>query len=463
MILNNFGARGELLRGYGAALAVDKMTAFVLLFVFAALLGMRNATQLYNLVANYSHAMHIGSVSLVVTLLVLAAPIPACRQGGWLRILLLAALQLGFSATFLAVDRDKILGMAEGSQRVGYAFVSFFRWAVDSWLLTMVVEQACSLRLASTTSSAAATAPRGASLSSDAPPPISPLPSSALATLDVLDDSSHSTSSIVMEESSRALRPFPLYAHAGAAAAIGLAFTVPWVGENFPDDATLSLWLPYPRQSDYFAAAYAVLGLAFIGGTCAILYYARRQVGGRVADGVEEQRAGERHGSHQGQQPEGTGGGRGHDRAPRVPSPGRLSAVARFVGLSETSQQSEASLEASIGRLPGYTLRVGLLGACAAMRCVSQAAMCTFLAESAEFSAAVAQLLAIIVFFEDGQGIITFMLFGLSLLPLAAARARSLWRRCVCCAPSPEAEEVPLHYGDSYDALSLGVWAEIHP
>ena len=445
VILNNFGVHGDLLRGYGAALAIDKITAFVLLFIFAALLGLPDVRELYSLVADYSFAMHVMSVFACCVLLLFAAPTPACRQGGWLRILVLVVIQLGFSALFISFDhRQGLLDQSEGMQRTGYGLVSFFRWSADAWVLILVVEQVCSMRLAAVAKRVVAAPTR--SSASALPLSINQLPSS-----DALASCEHHSEivrmapikAIVSDESSRALRPLPLWVHATATAAAGLAFTVPWLAETYPNDANLQLWVPYPKQAEVFAAAYTVLGLAFICGTCCLLYYAHQSPDAAPEDGARSHVADGGGGAQEG----GALGG-GEDGGPGQPR------VEQELGLADEDDQArdqarrtslesrdsaathvtEATLEASIGRLPGYTLRIGLLGACAALRCVSQAAMCTFLAESADFSAAVAQLLMVIVFFEDGQGVITFVLFGFGLLPLAVARAQKLWRWLGCCA-----------------------------
>jgi hypothetical protein len=76
---------------------------------------------------------------------------------------------------------------------------------------------------------------------------------------------------------------------------------------------------------------------------------------------------------------------------------------------------SPTASRAHVAEWESTQLRLGLLFACALLRCIAQALMGLELlaVEDKGLLGTVAQLLEIVVVLEDGQGLITFLLFGL--------------------------------------------------
>ena len=130
-----------------AALSLNKAVAFLLLFVAAAFLMSPGTSQLLEVKDVFSDVMHVLSILGCVALLATAAFTPAWRRGAMRRVVILVALQLGFNLSFLVVRAVRgCFSHAQcgddahpGAHALEYSLVSFLRWAVDGWTVTIAV------------------------------------------------------------------------------------------------------------------------------------------------------------------------------------------------------------------------------------------------------------------------------------------------------------------------------------
>ena len=245
-----------------AALSLNKAVAFLLLFVAAAFLMSPGTSQLLEVKDVFSDVMHVLSILGCVALLATAAFTPAWRRGAMRRVVVLVALQLGFNLSFLVVRAVRgCFSHAQcgddahpGAHALEYSLVSFLRWAVDGWTVTMAVALAVGGRCGRWWGKAAYVAP-------------------------LLDPSSTGAplqSTAVQRGGARLASPAAstsggggLKAPAAVAILLGLGGTLPFVLclDEAPghERLSLNLWTPYGRPQEMaYAAAYSVLAALLV-------------------------------------------------------------------------------------------------------------------------------------------------------------------------------------------------------
>jgi len=82
---------------------------------------------------------------------------------------------------------------------------------------------------------------------------------------------------------------------------------------------------------------------------------------------------------------------------------------------------------------PGYHLRLGCTMVCALIRCAGQSGVCARVYANDAVAGTLAELLFVMVAFEDGQGLLSLLLFGLQLQNIELVRKKLIswwpWHR----------------------------------
>jgi hypothetical protein len=226
-----------------SGLGLGKLVSFVLLFIFAAL-QRDSTTRLYDLIADYSDAMHVISIFGVVWLLGCISQVPAWRTGQGLRASVMFALQGCFSVAFLSVGQVRILEQPGASRLGAFGVVSFFRWANSFYILCLGVSLCVETRNPGCAHRKRRRTPRG----------LTPCPSSPRAPhpspLDALISAARALCRWYRPTASQCL---------AIALTLGAAVTLPWCfccGDNLEG---LALWIPFPSTRDVFAGLYGLL------------------------------------------------------------------------------------------------------------------------------------------------------------------------------------------------------------
>jgi len=418
------------------AYAISKAASMLLLLIFAVLLTVPEE-DVRRTVARLAASLQMASAvsAACIALPVLLVPAMRKRRGFELsELLVLVLLQLGFAvgaASFGAasVGEETILHLqGPGAQALAYAVVNVCRWAIDGWLLTMCVRLVIRARRAvSFTTGGPAMAEEAAAAAAAA----GAVAGSEAALSEVAVDVSESTSANRPTGSRHLQSQRRWVIQAVFSLALALALTLPWVlSAQYPDDPLLPLWILSSSQAAACAVAYGMLSVALAACLIALVYFSKKATRARTSpDALAEGQA-------------------ASERSPTVGA-GRVSSTTLSQGGSSptTPMASAARIRPPASDAAAIELRVGVLCACALIRNVVAMLMCASLARDPRIDGIVAQLLMVLLFFVDGQGVLSLALYASHPLVVKGIMrsARMLHSRCASCAVhyiTPAAVEV---------------------
>ena len=367
VMVGQFGANSpgtrhqELMLMLSGAYAIGRALSICLLFVFAALLTIPSGEPMRALITQTCVVMHVLSLCGTLWIVLLALVLPRYRtHAPHVRVMGLTLLQLAFSASFLAVGQDRILHDGTSDERLTlFTVVNSFRWAVDGWLLVVTWAQA-----------------REAGLGPGARRVGRCRPEAETAFLSA--------------------RMWLWYAGLSAVLS-GIALsTLPWLlgGIPYPKDPPVPLWILYDSQMLTYAIVYCIVAAVVVGLLALTIVRARIYEKLYRYEAAWEELGGS---------------------ANAPPSP--------LVWCASSRAAAVAAAAAAAAAHSGLQLRIGILCACGLIRFVAQGVLCLKLWEDDRIAGTpqgfmdiegyIAQLLIVVMVFEDGQGFWTFLMFGI--------------------------------------------------
>ena len=417
VMVGQFGANSpgtrhqELMLMLSGAYAIGRALSICLLFVFAALLTIPSGAPMRALITQTCVVMHVLSLCGTLWIVLLALVLPRYRtHAPHVRVMGLTLLQLAFSASFLAVGQDRILHDGTSDERLTlFTVVNSFRWAVDGWLLVVTWAQA-----------------REAGLGPGARRVGRCRPEAETAFLSA--------------------RMWLWYAGLSAVLS-GIALSsLPWLlgGIPYPKDPPVPLWILYDSQMLTYAIVYCIVAAVVFGLLALTIVRARiyeklyryeaawEELGGSAnappSPLVWSEHVAARACANEQRTPQQAGGcldATSDSAAPSTASstvqeePSELGAE---LGASSRAAAVAAAAAAAAAH-SGLQLRIGILCACGLIRFVAQGVLCLKLWEDDRIAGTpqgfmdiegyIAQLLIVVMVFEDGQGFWTFLMFGI--------------------------------------------------
>ena len=438
VMVGQFGASQELMLMLSGAYAIGRALSIFLLFVFAALLTIPSGEPMRALITHTCVVMHALSLCGTLWIVLLAIMLPRYRtHAPHVRVMGLTLLQLAFSASFLAVGQDRILHDGTSDERLTlFTIVNSFRWAVDGWLLVVTWAQA-----------------REAGLGPGARRVGRHRPEAETAFLSA--------------------RVWLWYAGLSAALS-GIALSsLPWLlgGIPYPKDPPVPLWILYDSQMLTYAIVYCIVAAVVFGLLALTIVRARiyekmsryeaawEELGGSAnappSPLVWSEHVATRACANEQRTPQQEAGGclnatsdsaapsAAPSAAQEEPGPEEPSETGAESGASSRAAAAAAAAAASAAH-SGLQLRIGILCACGLIRFVAQGVLCLKLWEDdriagtpqgfMEIEGYIAQLLIVVMVFEDGQGFWTFLMFGmppelLALIQSALSRSYAKLKR----------------------------------
>ena len=461
----SYGIDSSLVAAAAAALALGKGFALLLTFVYAGLRQLTTVPALLALTSRFAAASHISGLLGALWLLggIACDRSPWLRSRTLLRVALLAGLQALFSFAFLVAQATEHL-IAPATQRARaiacalFVLVSLLRWSVCVWTLLTSIGL-CLPSDAHGQSQACAAGVRGGQQNdgqtdltqtdgtlpdgtrphgklADGPSPDGTLPDGTLpdgalpsGRVPIAHRFARLRSSVAFLLDRRALCSW-----LAASAVVSMLLTLPWAGAShflLPRHDGLALWLPYGLSMHVVYGATYLL-MAGVHGSCAVLWlrhprqHRTSPVAAAAAD--EHRSVGSRR-----EQPHQLLGRPGPGPTPAlapvpapvpvpvlVPAPVPAAAMASTVALvyHDALEDADADADADDGVTRAAiesdaVVRCKALGFVALVRCAGESALAFELARNGDLTLTAAQLILVLVFLEDAQGLHTCLLFGL--------------------------------------------------
>jgi len=381
-----YGAGPSMMAMLSAFLSLNKVFAYMLLFFAAAISEIDSTAQMLEVKSYFSMAMQIASLVGALWLVACAATIPLWRScAAMSRLSVHFVLQLAFFVAFSVnvYTTQAWIGhppLESAAFPYQYAAVNICRWAIDGSSLAIAIDWACG----------------------------------EVAARRRQRQRSAADSFVTLGRKRAALRPLTQLL---LSALFGVLLTLPWACFTelppFPEmDMGTLWWIPYGKtQLLVYCLTYSLFTVAYV--VCLVTVgLARRHRTPRA------------------------------EMRPEGPSPDATSAAEEFLHGNGAADGAAEGLGAPFiagvecgdcideCQEKGYHLRVGVMMVCALIRCAGQAGVCAQLCEDDPIEGSLAELLLVMVAFEDGQGILAMLLFGLQPHNIETVR-----RRLLACCP----------------------------